>query len=68
MDNDSVVDWLKSKGRDSSFQARRTLAASYGIIGYTGTAEQNMELLAFLRSGRTGSTQSWWAWLKRLFG
>jgi hypothetical protein len=66
MDNDSVVDWLKSEGRDSSFQARRALASQYGIIGYTGTAEQNMELLAFLR-GTAAPRLSWWEWLKRIF-
>jgi hypothetical protein len=68
MDEDSIVDYLKSQGRDSSFQNRRAIAASYGIIGYTGSAEQNIELLSYLRAGRTGSTLSWWAWLKRIFG
>jgi hypothetical protein len=66
MDDDSVVDYLKSQGRDSSFQNRRALAASYGITGYTGTAEQNIELLAYLRAG-SPPLLSWWAWLKRIF-
>ena len=66
MDDDSIVDFLKSRGEDSSFQARRTLAGRYGIYGYTGTAEQNNELLAFLRSGAPPAL-SWWAWLMRIF-
>jgi hypothetical protein len=67
MDNDSIVDVLKSRGEDSSFQARRKLAERYGIFGYTGTAEQNSELLAFVVSGPP-PLLSWWAWLKRIFG
>lgn len=44
----SVVDYLKSIGADSSFANRKTLATSYGITGYTGTAAQNTKLLAYL--------------------
>lgn len=41
----SIVDGLKSVGADSSFAYRKTLAESTGIIGYSGTAAQNLELL-----------------------
>ena len=69
MDDDSVVDFLKSQGRDSSFQARRILAASYGISGYTGTGPQNIELLAYLRAGTSGRTllQRIAGWFMRIF-
>ncbi|RAX50848.1 hypothetical protein DQ353_00145 [Arthrobacter sp. AQ5-05] len=47
----SVVDWLASKGRDSSYAARARLAAQCGIKGYSGTAAQNTALLAKLKAG-----------------
>lgn len=54
----SVVDYLKSIGQDSSFENRKKLAAQYGISGYTGTAEQNIDLLNKLQSGTVqNSTQ-----------
>lgn len=40
----SVVDLLNMAGQDSSFAARKQLAANYGIQGYTGTAQQNQDL------------------------
>ena len=40
----SVVDLLNAAGQDSSFAARTNLAKQYGIQGYTGTANQNLEL------------------------
>jgi hypothetical protein len=68
MDQDSIVDFLKSRGKDSSFQARQNLATLYGIVNYTGSAEQNTELLAKLGDGhQLLPPLSWWAWLKRLF-
>jgi len=42
--DNSVVDLLKSKGRDSSFEARRKLAGDYGRSAYSGTAEENIWL------------------------
>ena len=45
----SIVDYLKSEGRDSSFSARRKLAGEYGISAYRGTAAQNTKLLGLLR-------------------
>ena len=40
----SVVDLLKSRGQESSFQYRKELAAERGIENYRGTAEQNIRL------------------------
>lgn len=45
----SIVDYLKSVGKDSSYESRSTLAQEKGIQGYTGTAEQNTQLLGSLR-------------------
>jgi hypothetical protein len=42
--DDSVVDLLKSRGRDSSFEARRKLAIDYGRPNYSGSAEDNQWL------------------------
>lgn len=47
----SVVDYLKSKGQDSSYTARTKLAADNGISGYTGSADQNNSLLKILAAG-----------------
>lgn len=47
----SVVDYLKSIGQASDFGARSALASQYGISGYAGTAEQNVQLLNALRGG-----------------
>ncbi len=48
MDPNSIVDFLKSKNQDSSYEARAKLATEKGISGYTGTAEQNTKLLGML--------------------
>src|SRR5699024_3947904 len=48
----SVVDYMKSKGMDSSFNNRAKLAKKYGINGYSGTASQNATLLAKLKTGK----------------
>lgn len=45
----SIVDYLKSRGMDSSFDARRKLANQYGISNYSGTAKQNTSLLKNLQ-------------------
>lgn len=34
----SIVDYLNSSGRDSSYAARRKLAEEYGMSGYSGSA------------------------------
>ncbi len=49
----SIVDYLKSKGQESSFASRSTLAKEKGISNYTGTSDQNVQLLNTLR----GSSQ-----------
>ena len=47
----SIVEYLSSSGRDSSYAARRKLAEEYGISGYSGTASQNTKLLGMLQNG-----------------
>ena len=44
----SLVDFLKAKGKDSSFASRTILANQNGIRNYTGTAAQNTQLLTIL--------------------
>lgn len=48
----SIVDYLKSIGVDSSFANRKKLAQKYGIKNYTGTAAQNLQLLNAMRDGK----------------
>lgn len=47
----SIVDYLNSSGRDSSYAARRKLAEEYGMSGYSGSASQNTKLLRILQGG-----------------
>ena len=49
----SIVDYLKSIGKDASYQARATLASQHGITNYTGSAEQNLQLLNKLKTTTT---------------
>ena len=49
----SVVDFLKSQGQASSFSARRTLAEGFGIKDFSGSAQQNTQLLNILRGQQT---------------
>jgi LysM repeat protein len=49
--NISLVDYMKSKSMDATFTNRSNLALQYGIPGYTGSAAQNLALLAKLESG-----------------
>jgi hypothetical protein len=44
----SIVDYLKSSGQDSSYAARKKKAAELGITNYAGTAEQNLKMLGIL--------------------
>jgi hypothetical protein len=55
---DSIVAYLNSLGKSSSFSARTSLAHQYGISNYTGTASQNTSLLAKLRASSGGSSSS----------
>ena len=50
MASKSIVDYLKSQGKDSSFSYRSQLAKQYGITNYKGTAEQNTKLLNYIQS------------------
>lgn len=45
----SIVDYLKSVGIDSSYKNRKKLAKENGISNYSGTADQNLKLLEKLR-------------------
>ena len=47
--NPSVVDYLNSTGKPSSFTDRAALAKTYGITNYTGTAPQNTQLLTTIQ-------------------
>jgi len=53
----SVVDFLDSVGQASDFGSRATLAKQYGIQDYTGTADQNTQLLNQLRTKGGYQTQ-----------
>jgi len=52
----SIVDYLKSVNQASDYGSRSKLAEQYGIKEYTGTAEQNTNLLNILRNQGRGST------------
>lgn len=54
----SIVDYLGSTGQDSSFSTRLKLAQENGIANYTGTAQQNTELLSKLRQKEIQTIQS----------
>lgn len=47
----SIVDALSQGGQASDFASRTKLAQTYGIQGYTGSAQQNTELLQKYRQG-----------------
>lgn len=47
----SVVDYLKSQGKDSSYSSRAALAKEYGMTSYAGTAQDNISLLSALKKG-----------------
>jgi LysM repeat protein/GH25 family lysozyme M1 (1,4-beta-N-acetylmuramidase) len=56
--NISLVNYLASKGMDFSFTARTKLAEQYGIVEYSGSAAQNLALLAKLESGEQPSNMN----------
>lgn len=47
-----LVDWMNSKGLDSSQSNRKKLASEYGISGYDFSADKNIALLAALQKGK----------------
>lgn len=51
-DPNSVVDYLKQQGQDSSYSARTNLAKEYNIQGYEGSGTQNTQLLNALKGGK----------------
>lgn len=53
-----MVDYLKSKGQNSSFSSRANLASQVGIKNYKGTASQNATLLNRLQSQNKTSPPS----------
>ena len=55
----SIVDYLKSIGVDSSFENRKKLALANGFTSYTGTSKQNLKLLEILRNGGTTKTSTY---------
>jgi hypothetical protein len=50
IDENSIVDYLKAQGVPSDMGARRAIAERHGIVPYTGTADENIKLLALLRN------------------
>lgn len=48
----SIVDALKSIGVDSSMSNRKVIASANGISGYSGTSDQNTQMLNLLKSGQ----------------
>lgn len=48
----SIVDALNTMGEDSSFAYRKKIAAKNGINPYSGTAEQNLKMVAMLKEGK----------------
>lgn len=55
-DTNSIVDYLKSKGIDSSFSNRKNLASQHGIKNYSGTPAQNLTLLDKMKKKGTAQT------------
>lgn len=49
----SISDYLRNNKQDYSFGNRSKLAAQYGIKGYKGTADQNIQLLNYLKQSNT---------------
>lgn len=62
-DVNSIVDYLKAQGVPSDMESRRIIAEKHGIVPYSGTAEQNIKLLALLRN----PPPSFWEDVKTLF-
>ena len=51
----SIVDYMKSKGQDSSYKNRKKLANQYGIKNYTGAEDQNIELMKLVKNADSKS-------------
>ena len=48
----SIVDALKEIGVESNYNYRKNIAAANGISGYSGTGDQNTQLLSLLKQGK----------------
>lgn len=48
----SIVTALKAVGADSSYSYRAKIAAANGITGYSGTAQQNLQMVSLLKNGK----------------
>lgn len=48
----SIVDYLKSVGKPSDYSNRTKMASSMGIQNYTGTSEQNKQMLNMLQNDK----------------
>lgn len=57
-DPNSIVDYLKNTGQDSSYSARKELAKSLGITNYSGSGAQNTQMLNALKNSAASSTAS----------
>jgi hypothetical protein len=51
--NESIVDFFKSLGADSSFENRASIASKTGISDYIGSAEQNIKLFYILMENKS---------------
>lgn len=56
--NVSVVDYLNKSGMPSDYASRAVLAEKNGITGYTGSAQQNMQLLSTLQTSGDNNTKT----------
>lgn len=48
-----LVDWMNSKGMDSSYSNRAKLAKEYRISNYSGESDQNIKLLDLLQKSKS---------------
>jgi hypothetical protein len=62
-DENSIVDYLKAQGVPSDMASRKVIAEKHGIVPYTGTADENIRLLALLRN----PPLSFWEEIKAMF-
>ena len=58
MADQSIVDYLNSKGQPSDFNSRVKLAMQLGIQNYTGTAAQNTQLLQNIQNQQSSPVKT----------
>lgn len=54
----NLKDYAKSMGLDTSWKGLQNIASQYGMNGYEGTTQQNIDLLAKLKAGQAQKKQS----------